>query len=191
MGGVDLPDRQAPGEPERRRLRYGIILLTPRRRIRWISSTAAAFLKEYFRCDPKTNVLPEALTQWIALEESRGLDRQRRPGPDHQFTVHALNRELTVRLVIDGREQYLVLHERIEARAAEAFRELRLTAREREVLGWLAKGRSNPDIAAILGVRVRTVAKHLERIFQVLGVDNRTAAAVKVHRILQRRTDSR
>jgi DNA-binding CsgD family transcriptional regulator len=54
-----------------------------------------------------------------------------------------------------------------------------LTAREREVLEWVAAGKTNRDIAAILGASARTVEKHLERIYEKLGVETRTAAAVR------------
>lgn len=53
---------------------------------------------------------------------------------------------------------------------------LGVTAREAEVLFWLIEGKSNPDIATILGMAPATVKKHLEHIFQKLGVENRTAA---------------
>lgn len=56
-------------------------------------------------------------------------------------------------------------------------RELGLTAREGQVLEWLSRGKSNRDIAAILGLSPRTVTKHVEQIFQKLGVENRTSAA--------------
>ena len=52
-----------------------------------------------------------------------------------------------------------------------------LTSREREVLCWLARGKSNADIGAILGISAATVGKHLEHIYPKLGVENRTAAA--------------
>jgi len=55
--------------------------------------------------------------------------------------------------------------------------ELGLTTREGEVLSWLAKGKTNRDIAQILGLSPRTVDKHLEQIYAKLGVENRTAAA--------------
>jgi DNA-binding response OmpR family regulator len=55
--------------------------------------------------------------------------------------------------------------------------ELGLTIREGEVLSWLAKGKTNRDIAQILGLSPRTVDKHLEQIYAKLGVENRTAAA--------------
>jgi DNA-binding CsgD family transcriptional regulator len=52
-----------------------------------------------------------------------------------------------------------------------------LTRREREVLTWVAEGKTNAEVGMILNARPRTVAKHLERIFQKLGVESRTAAA--------------
>jgi DNA-binding CsgD family transcriptional regulator len=54
-----------------------------------------------------------------------------------------------------------------------------LTPREREVLAWVAAGKSNAQIAAILGTMPRTVAKHLERVVEKLGVVSRTAAAMR------------
>ena len=52
-----------------------------------------------------------------------------------------------------------------------------LTKRELEVAIWLARGRTNPEIAEILAMSPRTVEKHVERILIKLGVENRTAAA--------------
>jgi DNA-binding CsgD family transcriptional regulator len=52
-----------------------------------------------------------------------------------------------------------------------------LTLREREVLLWLARGKTNADIGVILGISAATVGKHLEHIYPKLGVENRTAAA--------------
>ena len=60
---------------------------------------------------------------------------------------------------------------------AEFSSELGLTTREGEVLSWLRKGKTNRDIAQILGLSPRTVDKHLEQIYSKLGVENRTAAA--------------
>ena len=57
------------------------------------------------------------------------------------------------------------------------YRNHLLTLREREVLGWLARGKSNAEIGAILGISSATVGKHLEHIYPKLGVENRTAAA--------------
>jgi len=62
---------------------------------------------------------------------------------------------------------------------------LQLTTREAEVLNWLAQGKSNRDIGAILSLSPRTVNKHLEQIFAKLEVENRTAAAVVAIRTIE------
>jgi DNA-binding CsgD family transcriptional regulator len=54
-----------------------------------------------------------------------------------------------------------------------------LTAREREVVRWLAAGKTDRDIAALLGCSHRTVQKHLERSYAKLGVETRTAAVMR------------
>lgn len=61
-----------------------------------------------------------------------------------------------------------------------------LTAREAEVLLWIACGKSNRDIGEILGISPRTVNKHLEQVFVKLGVENRAAAAGAAVRRLAR-----
>ncbi|MFN8587600.1 MAG: helix-turn-helix transcriptional regulator [Candidatus Eisenbacteria bacterium] len=55
-----------------------------------------------------------------------------------------------------------------------------LTPREADVALWLARGRTNPEIAVILAMKPRTVEKHVENILHKLGVENRTAAAMLV-----------
>ena len=59
---------------------------------------------------------------------------------------------------------------------------LGLTERETEVLTWVAEGKSNRDIAMILGIKSATVKKHLEHIFRKIGVETRTAAVAFVIR---------
>ncbi|WP_417687505.1 response regulator [Roseibium sp.] len=59
-----------------------------------------------------------------------------------------------------------------------------LTAREADVLLWIAKGKANRDIGEILGLSPRTVNKHLEQIYQKLGVENRASAAVRAAHVL-------
>jgi DNA-binding response OmpR family regulator/DNA-binding CsgD family transcriptional regulator len=61
---------------------------------------------------------------------------------------------------------------------------LALTLREAEVLLWIARGKSNRDIGEILGLSPRTVNKHLEHIYDKLGVENRSSAAAVAVRLL-------
>jgi DNA-binding NarL/FixJ family response regulator len=63
-------------------------------------------------------------------------------------------------------------------------RKLQLTQRESEVLMWIARGKSNRDVAEILNLSPRTVNKHLEQIYAKLGVENRASATALAVRML-------
>ena len=54
-----------------------------------------------------------------------------------------------------------------------------LTPLENEVLHWLARGKTDVEIAALLGLSPRTVQKHLEHVYVKLGVETRTAAVMR------------
>ncbi len=61
----------------------------------------------------------------------------------------------------------------------ETARRHGLTVREGEVLGWVAAGKTDRDVAAIVGCSPRTVHKHLQRVYAKLGVETRTAAVMR------------
>jgi DNA-binding NarL/FixJ family response regulator len=61
---------------------------------------------------------------------------------------------------------------------------LGLTPRVAEVLLWVAQGKTNGDIATILGISESTVKKHLLEIFQELGVETRSSAVLRALEIL-------
>ncbi len=56
---------------------------------------------------------------------------------------------------------------------------LGVTEREAEVLLWIAQGKTNEDIASILSISIQTVKKHVGAVLLALGVENRSAAAVR------------
>jgi DNA-binding NarL/FixJ family response regulator len=62
--------------------------------------------------------------------------------------------------------------------AKNALGSLGLTARETEVLTWIAQGKTNYEIGVILSACTGTICKHVEHILCKLDVRNRTAAAV-------------
>lgn len=72
----------------------------------------------------------------------------------------------------------------VDAALSARLEEAALTPREREVLTWVARGKTNRDIADILGMSHRTVNKHLEHIFEKLGVETRAAAAALASPVL-------
>jgi DNA-binding NarL/FixJ family response regulator len=61
---------------------------------------------------------------------------------------------------------------------------LGLTPRVAEALLWLAQGKTNSDIASILGISESTVKKHVQEIFEKLGVETRGAATVRALEVL-------
>ncbi len=85
-----------------------------------------------------------------------------------------------------GNEVLLRLSRDATAAGIELLRtRLPITAREADVLFWLARGKSNRDIGEILTLSPRTITKHLEGIYAKLGVENRTAASIIAARHLQ------
>ena len=80
---------------------------------------------------------------------------------------------------------FFVLEEKAPSPNPSVLLQLGLTSREAEVLWWIAQGKSNPDIATILGAGVRTIHKHVENIFRKLGCETRAAAAVTAQEVLR------
>src|SRR3954467_8395492 len=66
----------------------------------------------------------------------------------------------------------------------EPLLDLGLTPRAAETLLWLAQGKTNSDIATILGITESTVKKHVQEMFEKLGVETRGAATVRALEVL-------
>jgi DNA-binding CsgD family transcriptional regulator len=62
-----------------------------------------------------------------------------------------------------------------------------LTPRETEILDLVAEGKTNPEIAEILGIAPTTVRRHLENVYAKLGVHTRTAAVTRCLGFRERR----
>lgn len=68
--------------------------------------------------------------------------------------------------------------------SAKPLLELGLTPRAAEALLWVAQGKANLDIASILGITESTVKKYVQEMFRKLGVETRSAAAVRALEVL-------
>ncbi len=79
-----------------------------------------------------------------------------------------------------GRDDLLMfaLEEEHAPPGPAALLALGLTPRQAEVAYWVAQGKTNPEIALILGASPRTIDKHMERILPRLGVENRASLIV-------------
>lgn len=123
--------------------------------------------------------LPEALADWLAFHVRRPAAAPQPAAPVPVMRVPGAGRCLHIRTLVDAAEQsiLLLLEEEERRPAAKALEALGLTRREAEVLNWVARGKTNPEIAILCDISRRTVQKHLEHVFQKLGVETRTAAA--------------
>lgn len=94
------------------------------------------------------------------------------------YIPKSANREIilnALRLVLSG-GVYLPVNIMEAPLPAGAGDEQPLTPRQRDVLRWLARGKSNKEIAALLGMAENTVRVHVAAILKYLGVKNRTEA---------------
>jgi DNA-binding NarL/FixJ family response regulator len=73
----------------------------------------------------------------------------------------------------------------------EPLLRLGLTPRAAETLLWLAQGKTNSDIATILGITESTIKKHVQEVFEKLGVETRGAASVRALEVLNSSPASR
>jgi DNA-binding response OmpR family regulator/DNA-binding CsgD family transcriptional regulator len=148
--------------------RQGKIMWATPQAQKLLSATLAADTEEEF-------VLPDPIPQWLDQAQqgkagSKAAAMASFPGNEQlrlQYMGKLGANEFLLRLAKDTGADT----------PAEFSSELGLTTREGEVLSWLSKGKTNRDIAQILGLSPRTVDKHLEQIYSKLGVENRTAAA--------------
>jgi DNA-binding CsgD family transcriptional regulator len=125
---------------------------------------------------PLPGRLPDALAAWLGTARrprgSGGMPPSRGP-----LVVARGGRRLEIRALEERDGHILLLQERLTEITPRPLESLGLTRRQAEVLAWLAEGKANIEIAAILTISPSTVARHVEAIFEKLGVRTRTAAA--------------
>jgi DNA-binding NarL/FixJ family response regulator len=124
--------------------------------------------------DREQTMLPEVLRQAVERLLARTETRGASVRLDHDEGT------LELVLIAQYREnEVLIRLNAINLRedAARLQERLGLTERESEVLLWISYGKSNADISEVLIISPRTVQKHLERIYEKLGVETRAAAA--------------
>ncbi len=153
----------------------GVVVLDGQGRVAWRSPQATRWLEGAFA---HTEAPAERAAAWLVQAQRDG----------EQTLPLADGRQLLARhMGASGLAESMLLlsHAAAEAAAPRHLQQVALTPRETEVLSWLTKGKTNRDIADILGMSPRTVNKHLEHIFEKLGVETRTAAAAIAGQLLQ------
>jgi DNA-binding CsgD family transcriptional regulator len=143
---------------------------------------ALSLLKRFFPegAPGRESRLPAMLSEWFSASRNWGLERPALTA-GREFTTSRFGAKLTVHFVGDPEDAsagFLLMKSERTALSARQLAQLSLTEREREILALVAAGKTNAEIAIVLAISARTVQKHLEHIFQKLGVETRTAAAV-------------
>jgi DNA-binding response OmpR family regulator/DNA-binding CsgD family transcriptional regulator len=145
---------------------FGVVLVDDRGRIAWRSPQAALWLAAVVG-ESTGGSLPDAVAAALT-------------GQTAEVKLTTADGQLSVRNMGSvGIGETMLLLEQHQSRSSAPSRlsAAALTPREAEVLSWLAKGKTNRDIGEILVMSPRTVNKHLEHIFEKLGVETRAAAA--------------
>lgn len=157
---------------------FAVMTSTKSGKITWLPESGKSWLTEYtelagiaWPIDVGYD-LPVALLSWLH-KQTNSIDKLESFEANHK-DVH-----FSVKLsVCNYTDEYLLLLERQSKQwDLDAMRtSLSLTFREAEILMWISRGKTNKEMGLILGTSPRTINKHLEHIFEKLGVVTRAAA---------------
>jgi DNA-binding CsgD family transcriptional regulator len=149
--------------------------------ILWVTPQAQELLiRTGIRADEGSS-LPWEIKNWLESQPAHPL------GDQAGYHYDRFGKMIEFRLLAAPQEGGLLLRliDRNEGTREERLaRAFGLRLREAEVLLWITHGKSNKEIAEILDLSPRTVNKHLEQIFEKLGIENRTSAATMSVRVL-------
>lgn len=149
-----------------------------------VPARSLATLRHFFPDTPASGSgqAPAALQQWLRRRSVHWGLSWLQPGTGAPYVVERGGWRLTIHFIADplaaARGELMMLRKRA-AIAPDELSALPLTRRERDVLAILSVGKSNAEIAALLAISPRTVQKHLEHIFEKLGVETRMSATLR------------
>jgi DNA-binding CsgD family transcriptional regulator len=169
MAEVDL--RPAPTS--------AVIVLDRAGRAQALSPRAPMLLDAYFSAGiDRRGALPAELGAYVAAVRDGGRGALLDPAPSELVVSRdgTRLRACLVEGVTPNESDALLLDTEADPLAPGRIRQLGLTGREADVVRLLAEGQSNAEIATRLGISSRTVQRHLENVFEKLGV--RTRAGV-------------
>ena len=149
----------------------------------WCTPKARQLLAQLGATSAEAVVLPSAVVEQLIRPRGDGMRVSQR------MIVEANDRRIEFSFVSAvGPDELLLRLAELSTEPDELIlrKTLALTSRESEVLLWVSRGKSNREIGKILDISPRTVNKHLEQIFQKLGLENRASAAARAVRALAR-----
>ncbi len=121
----------------------------------------------------RSEFLPDAIQNWL---------QETTPALRRSFRLDSTAGEVHIRAVpTPSRDRILLVLTLHDSGPSETDgNAFGLTRREDEVAHWICRGKSNAEIAAILGISPRTVHKHVEHILARAGVESRVALTVRL-----------
>jgi len=168
-------------------LSNGVISLNKDKEVQFISEQSRKLLEKYFNREKVGDKnLPEDLLRWISEYDFFNNKEQiiNLPPP---FIIEGENSLLRISLMFNSstNEVTLILEEK-PLLTASILMYLGLTKREAEILFFIAKGKSDKEIAFLCRISQHTVQKHVQHIYQKLGVETRTAAMLRALEAFQK-----
>lgn len=158
-------------------LESAVIVVNGRDTIGFCTRLARQILSRYFPEHDDARCLPVPLARWAQAGSAT-----------ESWHAEQAGTRLEARLFAErqpGRSWLLTLEETSLAVDSPAnLVRLGLTAREAEVLYWIAHGKSNPEISIILSAALNTIKRHVQNILIKLGVESRLAAALQAATLL-------
>jgi DNA-binding CsgD family transcriptional regulator len=145
-------------------------------KIRFMTGPTKQCLEQHI--GPITNeMLPDNVRDWLRCRSER-LGNAELDQPN-ELRLQSENGGVIIRFIARNSsvETYLSVQADPLEKTACDLQKLGLTKRESEVLYWVTQGKRNGEIGVILGTKPKTITKHVEKIFQKLSVETRSAAA--------------
>jgi DNA-binding NarL/FixJ family response regulator len=154
----------------------GIMAIDMDGRIIFETATATrAFENQLLKRDCRG--LPEQLARWMAILHQTHRNTADVPKARLPLVIERNGTRLSIYLLSTPEVSFLVFDECRSLIDPASLESLGLTLRESEILALIAAGKTDREIGITLGISWRTASKHVEHIFDALGVRSRTAAA--------------
>lgn len=167
-------------------LPQAIVALGPSRKIAWATPRGTSLAKKYTGGRTEAgDVLASPFREWVQQQDALLDDPDTAPTEQVPLLLEGGGYRLTVRLIRQNDFRLLFFEEEPEEVPIDRLQAFGLTPRECEVMRWVIAGKTNPEIARILGVSVVTVEKHLGSVYQKLNVENRTAAVTTAMELMK------
>ncbi len=148
--------------------------------VEFMTQNAEQLLSHYFLTYTPP-FLPNPLHHWFNRQISQLKLNDEVPYSCLPLHIEQKGQQLIIYLITDSiKNKYVLL---LEEQPPQSFsintlELLNLTQREAEVLFWIAKDKSNTEVAKVLGCSKETIRKHLENIYKKLGVQTRMGAVM-------------